>query len=149
MNGGGSFTLEDCALSGKIENSGMLTVTDGTVTAAGGIGVDNKGTFTMNSGTITAASGTGVANNGTLTINNSVSNVNAMHVAEGGSALNYGNEQSGVYGTINVGTSSSATGTNNVGMLVDGVNQQRHNQYYGRGNRFCRHVWRKRHHQQR
>lgn len=67
--GGGSFTLEDCALSGKIENSGMLTVTDGTVTAAGGIGVDNKGTFTMNSGTITAASGTGVANNGTLTMN--------------------------------------------------------------------------------
>ena len=69
VNGGGSFTLEDCALSGKIENSGMLTVTDGTVTAAGGIGVDNKGTFTMNSGTITAASGTGVANNGTLTMN--------------------------------------------------------------------------------
>ena len=69
VNEGGSFTLEDCALSGKIENSGMLTVTDGTVTAAGGIGVDNKGTFTMNSGTITAASGTGVANNGTLTMN--------------------------------------------------------------------------------
>jgi predicted outer membrane repeat protein len=69
VNGGGSFALEDCALSGSIENSGMLTVTDGTVTAAGGIGVDNKGTFTMNSGTITAASGTGVANNGTLTMN--------------------------------------------------------------------------------
>lgn len=69
VNEGGSFALEDCALSGKIENSGMLTVTDGTVTAAGGIGVDNKGTFTMNSGTITAASGTGVANNGTLTMN--------------------------------------------------------------------------------
>lgn len=69
VNGGGSFTLEDCALSGKIENSGMLTVSGGTVTAAGGIGVDNKGTFTMNSGTITAASGTGVANDGTLTMN--------------------------------------------------------------------------------
>ena len=69
VNGGGSFTLEDCALSGKIENSGTLTVTDGTVTAAGGIGVDNKGTFTMNSGTITAAGGTGVANDGTLTMN--------------------------------------------------------------------------------
>ena len=69
VNGGGSFTLEDCALSGSIENSGMLTVTDGTVTATGGIGVDNKGTFTMNSGTITAASGTGVANNGTLIMN--------------------------------------------------------------------------------
>ena len=69
VNGGGSFTLEDCALSGKIENSGMLTVSGGTVTAAGGIGVDNKGTFTMNSGTITAASGTGVANGGTLTMN--------------------------------------------------------------------------------
>ena len=69
VNGGGSFALEDCALSGGIENNGTLTVTDGTVTAAGGIGVDNKGTFTMNSGTITAASGTGVANNGTLTMN--------------------------------------------------------------------------------
>ena len=69
VNGGGSFTLEDCALSGKIENSGMLTVTDGTVTATGGIGVDNKGTFTMNSGTITAAGGTGVANGGTLIMN--------------------------------------------------------------------------------
>lgn len=69
VNEGGSFALEDCALSGKIENSGMLTVTDGTVTAAGGIGVDNKGTFTMNSGTITAASGIGVANDGTLTMN--------------------------------------------------------------------------------
>ena len=69
VNEGGSFALEDCALSGKIENSGTLTVTDGTVTAAGGIGVDNKGTFTMNSGTITAASGTGVANDGTLTMN--------------------------------------------------------------------------------
>ncbi len=69
VNGGGSFALEDCALSGKIENSGMLTVTGGTITAAGGIGVDNKGTFTMNSGTITVTGGTGVANNGTLTMN--------------------------------------------------------------------------------
>ena len=69
VNGGGSFTLEDCALSGKIENSSMLTVSDGTVTATGGIGVDNKGTFTMNSGTITAAGGTGVANGGTLIMN--------------------------------------------------------------------------------
>ena len=69
VNEGGSFALEDCALSGGIDNNGTLTVTDGTVTAAGGIGVDNKGTFTMNSGTITAASGTGVANDGTLTMN--------------------------------------------------------------------------------
>ena len=68
VNEGGNFTLEDCALSGKIENSGTLTVTGGTVTAADGIGVENKGTFTMNSGTITAA-GTGVVNNGTLTMN--------------------------------------------------------------------------------
>ena len=69
VNGGGSFTLEDCALSGKIENSGMLTVSDGTVTASEGDAVTNHGTFTMNSGTITAASGTGVANDGTLTMN--------------------------------------------------------------------------------
>ena len=69
VNGGGSFALEDCALSGGIENNGTLTVTDGTVIAAGGIGVDNKGTFTMNSGTITAASGAGVANDGTLIMN--------------------------------------------------------------------------------
>ncbi len=69
VNGGGSFTLEDCALSGKIENSGMLTVTDGIVTASEGDAVTNHGTFTMNSGTITAASGTGVANNGTLIMN--------------------------------------------------------------------------------
>ena len=69
VNGGGSFTLEDCALSGKIENSGMLTVSGGTVTASKGDAVTNHGTFTMNSGTITAASGTGVANNGTLTMN--------------------------------------------------------------------------------
>ena len=68
VNEGGSFTLEDCAFSGKIENSGTLTVTGGTVTAADGIGVENKGTFTMNSGTITAA-GTGVVNTGTLTMN--------------------------------------------------------------------------------
>ena len=67
VNGGGSFTLEDCALSGKIENSGMLTVTDGIVTASEGDAVTNHGTFTMNSGTITAASGTGAAaNNGTM-----------------------------------------------------------------------------------
>ena len=69
VNGGGSFALEDCALSGKIENSGMLTVTDGTVTAREGDAVTNHGTFTMNSGTITAASGTGVANDGTLIMN--------------------------------------------------------------------------------
>ena len=69
VNGGGSFTLEDCALSGKIENSGMLTVSGGTVTASEGDAVTNHGTFTMNSGTITAASGTGVANDGTLTMN--------------------------------------------------------------------------------
>ena len=69
VNGGGSFTLEDCALFGKIENSGMLTVTDGIVTASEGDAVTNHGTFTMNSGTITAASGTGVANNGTLIMN--------------------------------------------------------------------------------
>ena len=69
VNGGGSFTLEDCALSGKIENSGMLTVTDGIVTASEGDAVTNHGTFTMNSGPITAASGTGVANNGTLIMN--------------------------------------------------------------------------------
>ena len=68
VNEGGSFTLEDCALSGKIENNGTLTISGGTVTAADGIGVENKGTFTMNSGTITAA-GTGVVNNGTLTMN--------------------------------------------------------------------------------
>ena len=69
VNGGGSFTLEDCALSGKIENSGMLTVSGGTVTAREGDAVTNHGTFTMNSGTITAASGTGVANDGTLIMN--------------------------------------------------------------------------------
>ena len=69
VNGGGSFTLENCALFGKIENRGTLTVTDGTVTAREGDAVTNHGTFTMNSGTITAASGTGVANNGTLTMN--------------------------------------------------------------------------------
>ena len=69
VNGGGSFALEDCALSGKIENSGMLTVTDGTVTASEGDAVTNHGTFTMNSGTITAASGAGVANDGTLIMN--------------------------------------------------------------------------------
>ena len=69
MNEGGSFILENCALSGGIDNNGTLTVTDGTVTATGGIGVDNKGTFTMNSGTITAAGGTGMANGGTLIMN--------------------------------------------------------------------------------
>ena len=69
VNGGGSFAMEDCALSGKIENSGMLTVSGGTVTASEGDAVTNHGTFTMNSGTITAASGTGVANDGTLTMN--------------------------------------------------------------------------------
>ena len=69
VNEGGSFALEDCALSGKIENSGMLTVTDGTVTAREGDAVTNHGTFNMNSGTITAASGTGVANDGTLIMN--------------------------------------------------------------------------------
>ena len=69
VNEGGSFILENCALSGGIDNNGTLTVTDGTVTATGGIGVDNKGTFTMNSGTITAAGGTGMANGGTLIMN--------------------------------------------------------------------------------
>ena len=69
VNGGGSFTLEDCALSGKIENSGMLTVTDGIVTASEGDAVTNQGTFTMTSGTISSASATGVANNGTLIMN--------------------------------------------------------------------------------
>ena len=68
VNEGGSFTLEDCALFGKIENNGTLTVTGSTVTASEGTGVENKGTFTMNSGTITAG-GTGVVNNGTLTMN--------------------------------------------------------------------------------
>ena len=68
VNKDGSFTLEDCALSGRIENSGTLTVSGSTVTAGEGTGIENKGTFTMNSGTITAG-GTGVVNNGTLTMN--------------------------------------------------------------------------------
>ena len=68
VNKDGSFTLEDCALSGRIENSGTLTISGGTVTAGEGTGIENKGTFTMNSGTITAG-GTGVVNNGTLTMN--------------------------------------------------------------------------------
>ena len=69
MNEGGSFTLEDCDLSGRIENSGTLTISGGTINANEGTGVENRGAFTMTSGTITAAGGTGVVNNGTLTMN--------------------------------------------------------------------------------
>ena len=66
VNEGSSFTLEDCALFGRIENNGTLTISGGTVTANEGIAVTNHGTFTISSGTITASGSTGVDNSGTL-----------------------------------------------------------------------------------
>lgn len=107
----GTIYINDTALN----SYAFLSKADSAVNGTTGIVINNQSNTDY-----MRAEGGEIRNNGTLTINNSVSNVNAMHVAEGGSALNYGNEQSGVYGTINVGTSSSATGTNNVGMLVDG-----------------------------
>ena len=107
----GTIYIDDTALNSYAFLSKSGSVVNGTT----GIVINNQSNTDY-----MRAEGGEIRNNGTLTINNSVSNVNAMHVAEGGSALNYGDEQSGVYGTINVGTSSSATGTNNVGMLVDG-----------------------------
>ena len=65
------------------------------------------------------AEGGNLLNIGTLSIAKSVSYVNAMHVANGGTATNYGDKTSGTDGIINVG-SAGGTGTNNIGMLLDG-----------------------------
>lgn len=128
VNSANSIGLQSDDANGVITNNGTIYIDDTALNSyaflsKAGSAVNGTTGIVINNQSNTdymRAEGGEIRNNGTLTINNSVSNVNAMHVAEGGSALNYGNEQSGVYGTINVGTSSSATGTNNVGMLVDG-----------------------------
>lgn len=128
VNSANSIGLQSDDTNGVITNNGTIYIDDTALNSyaflsKAGSAVNGTTGIVINNQSNTdymRAEGGEIRNNGTLTINNSVSNVNAMHVAEGGSALNYGNEQSGVYGTINVGTSSSATGTNNVGMLVDG-----------------------------
>lgn len=128
VNSANSVGLQSDDANGVITNNGTIYIDDTALNSyaflsKAGSAVNGTTGIVINNQSNTdymRAEGGKIRNNGTLTINNSVSNVNAMHVAEGGSALNYGNEQSGVYGTINVGTSSSATGTNNVGMLVDG-----------------------------
>lgn len=128
VNSANSVGLQSDDANGVITNNGTIYIDDTAlnsyaVLSKAGSAVNGTTGIVINNQSNTdymRAEGGEIRNNGTLTINNSVSNVNAMHVAEGGSALNYGDEQSGVYGTINVGTSSSATGTNNVGMLVDG-----------------------------
>ena len=128
VNSANSVGLQSDDANGVITNNGTIYIDDSSLNSyaflsKAGSAVNGTTGIVINNQSNTdymRAEGGEIRNNGTLTINNSVSNVNAMHVAEGGSALNYGNEQSGVYGTINVGTSSSATGTNNVGMLVDG-----------------------------
>lgn len=128
VNSANSVGLQSDDANGVITNNGTIYIDDTALNSyaflsKAGSAVNGTTGIVINNQSNTdymRAEGGEIRNNGTLTINNSVSNVNAMRVAEGGSALNYGNEQSGVYGTINVGTSSSATGTNNVGMLVDG-----------------------------
>lgn len=128
VNSANSVGLQSDDANGVITNNGTIYIDDTALNSyaflsKAGLAVNGTTGIVINNQSNTdymRAEGGEIRNNGTLTINNSVSNVNAMHVAEGGSALNYGDEQSGVYGTINVGTSSSATGTNNVGMLVDG-----------------------------
>lgn len=128
VNSANSVGLQSDDANGVITNNGTIYIDDTALNSyaflsKAGSAVNGTTGIVINNQSNTdymRAEGGEIRNNGTLTINNSVSNVNAMHVAEGGSALNYGNEQSGVYGTINVGTSSSAMGTNNVGMLVDG-----------------------------
>lgn len=128
VNSSNSVGLQSDDANGVITNNGTIYIDDTALNSyaflsKAGSAVNGTTGIVINNQSNTdymRAEGGEIRNNGTLTINNSVSNVNAMHVAEGGSALNYGDEQSGVYGTINVGTSSSATGTNNVGMLVDG-----------------------------
>lgn len=128
VNSANSVGLQSDDANGVITNNGTIYIDDTALNSyaflsKAGSAVNGTTGIVINNQSNTdymRAEGGEIRNNGTLTINNSVSNVNAMHVAEGGSALNYGNKQSGVYGTINVGTSSSATGTNNVGMLVDG-----------------------------
>lgn len=89
----GTIYIDDTALNSYAFLSKAGSAVNGTT----GIVINNQSNTDY-----MRAEGGEIRNNGTLTINNSVSNVNAMHVAEGGSALNYGNEQSGVYGTINV-----------------------------------------------
>lgn len=128
VNSANSVGLQSDDANGVITNNGTIYIDDTALNSyaflsKAGSAVNGTTGIVINNQSNTdymRAEGGEIRNNGTLTINNSVSNVNAMHVAEGGSALNYGDEQNGVYGTINVGTSSSATGTNNVGMLVDG-----------------------------
>lgn len=128
VNSANSVGLQSDDANGVITNNGTIYIDDTALNSyaflsKAGSAVNGTTGIVINNQSNTdymRAEGGEIRNNGTLTINNSVSNVNAMHVAEGGSALNYGDEQSGVYGTINVGISSSATGTNNVGMLVDG-----------------------------
>lgn len=128
VNSANSVGLQSDDANGVITNNGTIYIDDTALNSyaflsKAGSAVNGTTGIVINNQSNTdymRAEGGEIRNNGTLTINNSVSNVNAMHVAEGGSALNYGDEQSGVYGTINVGTSSSATRTNNVGMLVDG-----------------------------
>ena len=85
-----------------LSNSGSaINGTSGTVTS------------NLSNTDIMRAMGGNITNNGTLSAVNTASNVNVMHVASGGTASNTK--------TINVGTSTAATGTGNFGMLVDGT----------------------------
>ena len=112
VNSANSVGLQSDDANGVITNNGTIYIDDTALNSyaflsKAGSAVNGTTGIVINNQSNTdymRAEGGEIRNNGTLTINNSVSNVNAMHVAEGGSALNYGNEQSGVYGTINVGT---------------------------------------------
>lgn len=122
-----SVGLQSDAENATITNNGIIYIDDSAA---------NSYAFLSNAGTavngITGsvvnnqsntdymrAEGGDLLNNGTLNIADSVNNVNAMHVAKGGDATNYGNKTSGIYGVINVG-STGATGVGNIGMLLDG-----------------------------
>ena len=122
-----SVGLQSDAEGGVITNNGIIYVDDNAANSyaflsKAGTAVNGTSGSVVNNQSKTdymRAEGGDLRNEGTLTIANSASYVNAMHVANGGNATNYGDKTSGIYGTINVG-SQGATGTNNIGMLLDG-----------------------------
>lgn len=128
INSLNSVGLQSDDANGVITNNGTIYINDTALNSyaflsKAGSAVNGTTGIIVNNQSNTdymRAEGGEIKNNGTLAIGDSVSNVNAMHVAKGGSAINYGDKQSGIFGTINVGSSFGATGINNVGMLVDG-----------------------------
>lgn len=122
VNSINSVGLQSDNDAGEITNNGIINISSSAINSYAFLsnagtainGISGRVNINISDTDIMRATGGNVINQGSLEIKNNLSNVNAMRVAGTGDATN---DEGGL---ILVGTSAGATGTNNVGILVDG-----------------------------